>query len=73
MVNIYTLKSWRNCAINCRHDFKGSSQWNPAHGPMKAVMMGVRDAIKVFWDPHAGAEHLSYLRKKHDPLQAPTV
>lgn len=131
----------RNCVINCRHDFKGSSQWNPAHGPMKAVMMGVRDdiviaghhhesaygvikdptnglichaikvasykvfdryarekgfkdqhlspgcvtvinpmlprdhpdAIKVFWDPKAGAEYLTYLRKKYDPLDPATV
>lgn len=131
----------RNCVINCRHDFKGSSQWNPAHGPMKAVFMGVRDdiviaghhhesaygvikdpnngqvchaikvasykvfdryarekgfkdqhlspccvtvinpglprshpdAIKVFWDPFAGAEYLAFLRAKHLELDPPTV
>lgn len=26
--------------INAAHDFKGHSQWNPLHGPMKAGMMG---------------------------------
>ncbi len=33
--------------INARHDFGGSSQWNPAHGPMKAVFHGVRDHIAI--------------------------
>jgi hypothetical protein len=31
--------------INARHDFKGHSQWNTAHGPAKAVQMGWRDHI----------------------------
>ena len=29
-----------NFLINTAHDFKGHSQWNPLHGPMKAGMMG---------------------------------
>lgn len=33
--------------VNARHDFGGSSQWNPAHGPMKAVFHGVRDHIAI--------------------------
>ena len=33
--------------INARHDFGGSSQWNPAHGPMKSIFHGVRDHIAI--------------------------
>lgn len=33
--------------VNARHDFKGSSQWNPAHGPMKAAQLGIRDDIMI--------------------------
>lgn len=42
------------CRINARHDFSGHSQYNPAHGPMKATMMGVRDHIAI-----AGHKHIS--------------
>jgi len=38
--------------INARHDFGGSSQWNPAHGPMKAVFHGVRDHISICGHKH---------------------
>lgn len=38
--------------INARHDFGGSSQWNPAHGPMKAVFHGVRDHIAICGHKH---------------------
>lgn len=31
--------------VNARHDFTGTSMWNPAHGPMKAVQGGWRDHI----------------------------
>jgi len=41
--------------INGRHDFAGHSQWNPAHGPMKAAMMGVRDHIMVAGHRHESA------------------
>lgn len=33
--------------INARHDFKGHSQWNTAHGPAKAVQMGWRDHVAI--------------------------
>lgn len=42
------------CRINARHDFNGHSQYNPAHGPMKATMFGHRDHISV-----AGHKHIS--------------
>ncbi len=38
--------------INARHDFSGSSQWNPAHGPMKSVFHGVRDHIAICGHKH---------------------
>lgn len=40
--------------INSRHDFKGSSQWNITHGPLKAAMMGDRDDIYTCGHLHAG-------------------
>jgi hypothetical protein len=43
-----------SCRINARHDFSGHSQYNPAHGPMKAGMFGARDHIAV-----AGHKHIS--------------
>jgi hypothetical protein len=41
--------------INARHDFAGHSQWNPAHGLMKAAMMGTRDHIFVAGHRHESA------------------
>jgi hypothetical protein len=41
--------------VNARHDFAGSSIWNPAHGPMKAVQMGVRDHIAIAGHKHESA------------------
>lgn len=35
----------RECRINARHDHKGHSQFNKAHGPMKAAFFGYRDHI----------------------------
>lgn len=35
----------RAVRINARHDFKGTSQWNTAHGPAKAAQMGWRDHV----------------------------
>lgn len=35
----------RRVRINARHDFKGHSMWNTAHGPAKAVQLGWRDHI----------------------------
>ena len=41
--------------INARHDHGGSSVWNPAHGPMKAAMLGTRDHIYVAGHKHESA------------------
>ena len=38
--------------VNARHDFAGHSQWNPAHGQMKAAQMGMRDCIMVSGHKH---------------------
>lgn len=42
--------------INARHDFRGHSMWNPAHGPMKAIQGGWRDHILT-----AGHKHTSFI------------
>jgi hypothetical protein len=39
------LPDGRTVRVNARHDFKGHSQWNTAHGPSKAAQMGWRDHI----------------------------
>jgi hypothetical protein len=41
--------------VNARHDHSGSSIWNPAHGPMKAALMGTRDHIYVAGHKHESA------------------
>lgn len=41
--------------VNCRHDFAGSSVYNPAHGPMKALQFGVRDHIAIAGHRHESA------------------
>jgi hypothetical protein len=52
----------RTVTINARHDHKGSSMWNPAHGPGKQAQIGYRDDIipcghlhtvgySPIWDP----------------------
>ena len=38
--------------INARHDFKGISMWNPAHGPGRELQKGVRDHIAVCGHRH---------------------
>ena len=50
------------CRVNAHHDFNGHSQWNPAHGPMKASLMGVRDHINI-----AGHKHISGYGYVKDP------
>lgn len=42
--------------INARHDFRGHSMWNPAHGPMKAIQGGWRDHILT-----CGHKHVSFI------------
>jgi hypothetical protein len=44
----------REVRVNARHDFAGQSQWNPAHGPMKAAQLGTRDHLNI-----AGHKHVS--------------
>lgn len=46
------LPNGRQCRVNARHDFVGSSQWNPAHGPQKAAMLGPSDHIYVSGHRH---------------------
>jgi hypothetical protein len=41
--------------INARHDFRGTSMWNPAHGPMKAIQSGWRDHILTCGHLHTSA------------------
>lgn len=48
--------------INARHDFSGSSIYNPAHGPMKALTWGVRDHIAT-----CGHKHVSGYGVMKDP------
>lgn len=45
----------REVRINSRHDHAGSSIWNPAHGPMKAAIMGTRDHLYVAGHKHESA------------------
>lgn len=47
-----TFPNGRVCRINARHDFSGTSQWNPAHGSMKASQMGFHDHILVNGHKH---------------------
>jgi len=42
----------RQVIVNARHDFTGYSQWNPAHGQMKAAMMGHRDHLMISGHRH---------------------
>jgi len=42
----------REFIINARHDFAGHSQWNPAHGQMKAAQMGYRDHLMISGHKH---------------------
>ena len=48
--------------VNARHDFAGHSQWNPAHGVMKAATMGVRDHLLL-----SGHKHVSGYGVLKDP------
>ena len=48
--------------VNARHDFKGHSQWNTAHGPAKAAQMGWRDHLLT-----CGHTHVSGYQVLKDP------
>jgi len=52
----------REVIVNARHDFAGRSQWNPAHGVMKAATMGVRDHVLM-----CGHKHVSGYAVLKDP------
>lgn len=52
----------RRVTVNARHDFAGHSQWNPAHGVMKAATMGVRDHLLL-----SGHKHVSGYGVLKDP------
>jgi len=52
----------RKVAVNARHDFAGHSQWNPAHGVMKAATMGMRDHLLL-----CGHKHVSGYGIVKDP------
>jgi hypothetical protein len=54
--------SGRKIRVNARHDFKGHSQWNAGHGPMKAAKMGWRDHILT-----CGHTHVSAFGYEKDP------
>ena len=54
--------------VNARHDHSGSSIWNPAHGPMKAALMGTRDHLYV-----AGHKHESAYSVLKDPISGITM
>ena len=49
--------------VNCRHNFKGHSMYNTAHGITKAAMMGWRDHILT-----AGHTHVSGYQVVKDPM-----
>lgn len=53
--------------INARHDFAGSSMYNPAHGPMKAIHMGTRDDLST-----CGHRHVSGYGVLKDPASGRT-
>ncbi len=60
----------RTVVVNARHDFAGSSQWNPAHAQMKAAQMGYRDHIMISGHKHT---HLYiYVTHKHSLEGFPT-
>jgi hypothetical protein len=51
-----TFPNGKVVRVNARHDFAGHSQWNPAHGAVKASMVGWRDHILT-----CGHKHTSYI------------
>lgn len=56
------LPNGRVVRVNVRHDFKGHSQWNTAHGPAKAAQMGWRDHVLT-----CGHTHVSGYQVLKDP------
>jgi hypothetical protein len=60
-LNLVTPKG-RQFRINARHDFRGHSMWNTAHGPARAVQMGWRDHVLA-----CGHTHVSGYQVLKDP------
>lgn len=58
------LPSGERIVVNCRHDFTGRSQYNPAHGVVKAAMFGHRDDLLL-----AGHTHQS----GYSPIKCPST
>lgn len=56
------LPSGRNVTINARHNWPGTSIWNTAHGPSRAVQRGHRDHIVT-----CGHLHISGYQVLRDP------
>ena len=52
----------RTVRINARHDFRGRSEWNTAHGPSKAAQRGWRDHVLA-----CGHTHVSGYAVLKDP------
>lgn len=57
-----TVQGGRRFFINCRHDHPGHSMWNPAHGPAKALQLGIRDHVAI-----AGHTHVTGYNILKDP------
>lgn len=57
-----TTPAGRTIRLNARHDFKGHSMWNTAHGPAKAAQMGWRDHVLT-----CGHMHTSGYQVLRDP------
>jgi hypothetical protein len=57
-----TFPNGRQVRVNARHDFRGSSMYNAAHGVAKAAMMGWRDHILT-----CGHLHISGYNILKDP------
>jgi hypothetical protein len=53
----------RTVRLNARHDFKGRSIWNQAHGPNRAAQLGWRDHVLV-----CGHTHVSGHNVLKDPM-----
>jgi hypothetical protein len=57
------LPGGHSIVVNCRHDFRGKSQYNAAHGMTKAALMGWRDDVLV-----AGHTHQFGYNPVKDPM-----
>ena len=49
----------KHVRVNARHDFRGRSQTNVVHGPVKAAMMGWRDHILIAGHTHTSGHYVT--------------